>query len=158
MDDKIFIAIIAAASALLGSLIPTLMSYLNNKEQRNFETKKNHSIDQKNMVKDLAIKLEKVESMLNKQYFHLHNKEIKFAKEALIPASEEINSSLAISNILGNDKLVSSIRIMSSSIDAMYNELLNQNPNEDIFNNLQAEFDKQKRLAYPHIRELYNNT
>lgn len=157
MDDKIFVAIIAAASALLGSLIPTIMSYLNNKEQRSFETKKNHSIDQKNMVKDLAIKLEKVESMLNKQYFHLHNSEINFAKEALIPASEEINSSLAISNILGNDKLVSIIGIMSSIIDSMYSELLKKSPNQDVFNNLQAEFDKQKRLAYPHIRKLYND-
>jgi hypothetical protein len=157
MDDKIFVAIIAAASALLGSFIPTMMSYLNNKEQRNFEIKKNHSIDQKNMVKDLALKLEKVESMLNKQYFHLHNEEIKFAKEALIPASEEINSALAISNILGNDKLVASIGVMSSKIDVMYNELLNPKPNQVVLNNLQLEFDKQKRLAYPYIRELYNN-
>ncbi len=158
MEDKIFIAIIAATSALLGSLIPTVMSYLNNHEQRNFETKKNHSIDQRDMVKDLALKLEKVESMLNKQYFHLHNEDIKFAKEALIPASEEINTALAISNILGNDKLVSSIEIMSSKIDSMYNELLNQNPNEDVLSNLQSEFDKQKKSAYPNIRELYNNT
>jgi hypothetical protein len=40
MDDKLLIALVAAGSAFLGSVIPTLFNFLNNKEQRQFEIKK----------------------------------------------------------------------------------------------------------------------
>jgi len=50
MDDKILIAIIAASSALLGSLIPIVINYLNSKEQRNFEIKKIYKINKKKFI------------------------------------------------------------------------------------------------------------
>lgn len=40
MDEKLLIALVAAGSALLGSVIPTLFNFWNNKKQREFEIKK----------------------------------------------------------------------------------------------------------------------
>lgn len=64
MDDKIFIAIIAAASALLGSLIPTIINYLNSKEQRNFEIQKDLINKQKEIYLELMLSLQ---DMINHQ-------------------------------------------------------------------------------------------
>lgn len=40
MDEKLLIALVAGGSALLGSVIPTVFNFFNNKQQRDFEIKK----------------------------------------------------------------------------------------------------------------------
>src|SRR5690554_6353312 len=40
MDDKLLIALVAAGSALLGAVIPTVFNFFNNKKQRDFEIRK----------------------------------------------------------------------------------------------------------------------
>jgi len=79
MEDKIFIAIIAASSALLGSLIPTVLNYLNSREQRNFETKKDLQKKQKEVYLELMLSLQDMINYQtdNSKFFNLQNSVIK---------------------------------------------------------------------------------
>lgn len=79
MEDKILIAIIAASSALLGSLIPTVMNYLNGREQRNFEIKKDLHNKQKEVYLDLMLSLQDMVNHQtdNSKFFNLQNSVIK---------------------------------------------------------------------------------
>ena len=79
MEDKIFIAIIAASSALLGSLIPTVMNYLNSREERNFETKKDLQKKQKEVYLELMLSLQDMINYQtdNSKFFNLQNSVIK---------------------------------------------------------------------------------
>ena len=80
MDDKILIAIIAASSALLGSLIPIVINYLNSKEQRNFEIKKNLQNKQKEVYLELMLSLQDLinhNKTDNSKFFNLQNSVIK---------------------------------------------------------------------------------
>ena len=58
--QNLYIAIIAAASALLGSLIPTIITYLNNKRQNSFELKKSLIEKQKEVYLELMIALQNI--------------------------------------------------------------------------------------------------
>lgn len=64
MDDKILIAIISASSALIGSLIPTVIAFLKNKEQNDFELKRDLLNNQKGVYGEIMIALQNV---INKQ-------------------------------------------------------------------------------------------
>lgn len=80
MDITIKIAIISACSALIGSLIPTLISYFNNKIQNDFELKKDLRQNQKEVYNDIMIALQE---MINKQetetFYVLQKATIKLA-------------------------------------------------------------------------------
>lgn len=60
MKETIFIAIIASISALLGSLIPTLVSYYNQKVQMKFEFRKTIMEKQKDVYADLMLAFQNV--------------------------------------------------------------------------------------------------
>jgi hypothetical protein len=60
MSETIQIALISAGSALFGALIPTILSYLNNKEQNKFELKRDLLNNQKNVYRELMISLQNV--------------------------------------------------------------------------------------------------
>lgn len=77
MDDKILIAIISASSALIGSLIPTLLSYFKNKDQNEFELKKDLLVNQKVVYDEILIALQ---NMINNQ----GNEEFKALQKASI--------------------------------------------------------------------------
>ncbi len=77
MDDKILIAIISASSALIGSLIPTLLTYFKNKDQNEFELKKDLLVNQKVVYDEILIALQ---NMINNQ----GNEEFKALQKASI--------------------------------------------------------------------------
>ncbi|TVO62070.1 hypothetical protein [Spiribacter vilamensis] len=60
MDDKILIALVAAVSALTGSVIPTLFNYWNNNKQREFEVRKVILEKQKDVYRDLLLTMQDV--------------------------------------------------------------------------------------------------
>lgn len=64
MEDKLLGALIAGGAALLGSLIPTISGYLNNKSQREFEVKKALLEKQRLIYSELMLSLQK---MINTQ-------------------------------------------------------------------------------------------
>ena len=80
MDDKILIAIISAGSALIGSLIPTIITFLNNKEQNSFELKRDLLNNQKGVYGEIMIALQNV---INKQ----GNEEFRELQKASIKLS-----------------------------------------------------------------------
>lgn len=72
MDERILLALIAGCSALLGSLIPTIVGYMNNKEQRRFEAKKSLLEKQDRIYSDLMLKLQQViNTQKNEDFFDL---------------------------------------------------------------------------------------
>lgn len=60
MNDTLLVAFIAGAAALLGSLIPTIVGYLNNKSQREFEVKKALLEKQRQIYSDLMLCLQQI--------------------------------------------------------------------------------------------------
>ena len=64
MDEKLLIALVAGGSALLGSVIPTVFNFFNNKQQRDFETKKLLLEKQKTAYFEL---LSALQAMINEQ-------------------------------------------------------------------------------------------
>ena len=64
MDDKLLVALVAGISALLGSLIPTIVGYLNSKSQREFEVKKALLEKQRQIYSELMLSLQQ---MMNNQ-------------------------------------------------------------------------------------------
>lgn len=72
MDDKLLLALISAGSALLGSLIPTVFGYLNNKKQQEFEERKALNEKQKQIYSELMLSLQKIMNTLkNDDFFEL---------------------------------------------------------------------------------------
>lgn len=63
MDDKLLIALIAAGSALFGSLIPQVFTFFNNRSQRAFEKEKAKKGAQAEIYENLLINLQ---STMNK--------------------------------------------------------------------------------------------
>jgi hypothetical protein len=59
-NNTLFVAIIAALSALLGSLIPTVVGYLNSMKDREFELKKELLLKQKHSYLDVLLKLQAI--------------------------------------------------------------------------------------------------
>jgi len=60
MDDKLLVALVAGGAALLGSFIPTIIGYLNNRSQREFEIMKALRDKQSQIYADLMLSLQKV--------------------------------------------------------------------------------------------------
>ncbi len=72
MEDKILVAIVAGGAALLGSLIPTIVGYLNNKRQREFEVKKALLEKQRQIYSDLVLCLQQmINTQRNEDFFGL---------------------------------------------------------------------------------------
>ena len=78
------------------------------------------------------------------------------AKHALIPATGEINSSVAIANLLGDDDLVDILEKMAESVDNCYRELNEKEVDDSALGSISEEFEVLRKSAYPHIRNLYN--
>ena len=76
MTETIQIALISAGSALFGALIPTILSYLNNKEQNQFELKRDLLNNQKNAYRELMIALQNVISNQGNDEFRALQKAI----------------------------------------------------------------------------------
>ena len=62
MEINLTIALIAASSALVGSLIPTVFGYINSRSQRKFETQKSLRENQKEAYASLLLTLEETMS------------------------------------------------------------------------------------------------
>jgi len=58
MKTEVFISIVAAGSALIGAAIPTIMGYLNNLKQNQFERERTLLEKQKDVYWDLVVSLQ----------------------------------------------------------------------------------------------------
>ena len=93
MDDKVLIAIISATSALVGSLIPTIFNFLNNKTQNGFTLKRDLLENQKNVYWVIMIALQNI---INKNG---ENEFLELQKAAIkLSIYGDNNSSKAINN------------------------------------------------------------
>ena len=69
MNDTLHVALVAGGAALLGSLIPTIVGYLNNKAQREFEIKKALCDRQSQIYSELMLSLQKIINTQSKASF-----------------------------------------------------------------------------------------
>ena len=111
MNDTILIAIISASSALLGALIPTIITYLNNKEQNELELKRDLLNNQKNAYKQLMLSLQKlINNFTDDDFKELQKAIIEFSiygdnlssKAMNIYYSEMTNASNGLRPLLSN--------------------------------------------------------
>lgn len=105
MTETIQIALISACSALFGALIPTILSYFNNKEQNQFELKRDLLNNQKNAYRELMIALQNIISKQDNDKFR-----------ALQNAINELS-------IYGDN-------ISSNAMNNYYREMINANINK----------------------------
>ncbi len=73
MEDKLLIAFIAAGSALLGALIPSLLTYLNNNKQRKFEIRKMLVEKQNDAYRNLLLSLQEFGNQPDKSSENFYN-------------------------------------------------------------------------------------
>ncbi|MFA6213638.1 MAG: hypothetical protein WC714_29650 [Candidatus Obscuribacterales bacterium] len=89
---EIKIAIISALSALCGSLIPTVFSYLSNKEQRDFELKKELFNRQKDLYVELFLVLQNMMNVQgNDEFIKLQEAAIKISTFGAYEPSQAFN-------------------------------------------------------------------
>lgn len=80
MKDELCIAIVAAGSALLGTLIPTVISYLSNLKQNKFELEKTLLEKQKDIYWDLMVSLQNmINSPTNEAFNEMQKSVIKLS-------------------------------------------------------------------------------
>lgn len=80
MENTIFIAIISASSALVGSFIPNLFTYLKTKDQNKFELKMDLLANQKIVYNEILIALQNmINKQGNEQFVELQKASIKLA-------------------------------------------------------------------------------
>lgn len=116
----------------LGAAIAGITSYVLTIRNQKYEHRKQAIEDRRSLAKELALKLEKVQAMSNEAAYFYHLDDVESAKKALVPATGEINSSVAISNILGDNGLVNILEKMAESVDNFYRELNKENIDIDV--------------------------
>ena len=110
MDHPFLIALVAAFSALIGSLIPTLFNYWNNNKQRNFEVKKIILEKQKDVYLELLLAMQDlVNYEKNHEYFFRLQKSglqvAIYGDEKASQAFHDYYYDLIRSSLGGRDKL-----------------------------------------------------
>lgn len=141
----------------LGAIIASMSSYLLTKQNNNYEIDKNLKDDRKKLIMELAIKIESVEVHSNEALVHFHNNDLVGAKQALIPATNEVYSARAIANILGDDNLVEYIESLSEIIESIYGVYAFGENTLNELTGLMSDIAKVKKLAYPNIRLIYKS-
>jgi hypothetical protein len=79
MEDKILIALIASISALIGSLIPQIFTFFNNKAQREFEKNKLEHNRQSQVYEELLLALQKTMNEGDLSFKELQNAILKIS-------------------------------------------------------------------------------
>ncbi len=78
-EDKLLIALIASGSALIGSLIPQIFSFFNNKSQREFEKEKSRKSIQADIYENLLINLQLTMNKGNESFSDLQKSVIQIS-------------------------------------------------------------------------------
>jgi hypothetical protein len=110
MDDKLILAMVAGGAALLGSLIPTVVGYMNNRNQRKFEMKKALGDKQSQIYSDLMVSLQKmVNTQSNDNFLELQQAVIQvsiYGDDSTSVALNEYYSAIVKSSQPGGTALV----------------------------------------------------
>jgi hypothetical protein len=140
----------------LGAIIGGVTSYVLARRAEKHEIDKNTRGEERSTSRELAMKLEQVESFLNEALLQIHNEDLSLAKQKMMPAGEEIYCAVALANLIGDDELVEVLDKMARQTEKMYNELAYGEPSESQFVDYGFEYNRLKKLAYPMIRKIYS--
>lgn len=119
----------------LGATIGGLTSYVLAVRSQNHEKHARDILDKREFIKELSLKLEKVDHLNGETALQFHSGELVNAKQANVSATEEICMASAIANIIGDDDLVATIEKMSDLLDNIYTELNSEIPSENVLYN-----------------------
>lgn len=158
LDKTYFDLIDTAIKIGLGATITGLSTYFLAKRNHTEEEKKLRKEDTRNLIKEVAEKLESVESSFNDAALSYHMKEYTEAKKSIAKAADLAYSARAISNIIGSDHLLIATEKVSVKLEDIYAELTSTEPNIDLLDSMGTELTGHKKEAYPHIRTAYGLT
>jgi len=119
----------------LGATIGGLTSYVLAVRSQNHEKHARDILDKREFIKELSLKLEKVDHLNGETALQFYSGELVNAKQANVSATEEICMASAIANIIGDDDLVATIEKMSDLLDNIYTELNSEIPSENVLYN-----------------------
>jgi hypothetical protein len=155
MDKDTYDLIDTAIKIGLGAAIAGISAYFLSLRNLNNDLLKRRIEDKHSLIKDLAFKLEEIESYSNESALHFHNNDIAKAKIAMLPVSQGAYSSRAIANLIGSDELTKDLEDICYLTERMYVELNQDEPKLDKLNDLGDELMNKKKSTYPHIRKAY---
>lgn len=141
----------------LGAMIGGISSYVLAVRAQNHEKETRESNERKALVKELSLKLEKIDHLNGEGALNYHSDDVVSAKRSNVLATEVICSATALANLIGSDELVSITSEISAFLDKMYQEFHIGPPSEDRLFELNMQIENLKKSAYPFLRDLYNN-
>ena len=139
----------------LGALIGGISSYVLAIRTQNYEKETRANDERKQLVKDLSLKLEKIDHLNSESALHYHSDDLVSAKKSNVLATEVICSATALANLIGSDEVVEITSKISEILDEMYQEFHLESPSEDHLFELSTKIENLKRAAYPFLRGLY---
>lgn len=139
----------------LGATIGGITSYVMVLRSQKHERDTSEIIENKALVKELSLKLEKLDHLNGECALHFHSNDLVAAKKANVNATDEVRAASALANLIGNDGLVEIIDQISKLLDKIYHELNSKEPSEDKLCILSTEIEGKKKLAYPFLRGSY---
>lgn len=140
----------------LGAIIGGFTSYILAVRSQKHEKETQISKDGRELIKDLSLKLERVDHLNAVSALNFHAADLAAARKSSISATEEICAASALANIIGSNELVRLIHDISDTLDNIYHELNGAVPDEGNLYNFTLRLVDLKRQAYPHIRAAYN--
>ncbi|KJZ12304.1 hypothetical protein TW85_16055 [Marinomonas sp. S3726] len=155
MDKELYSLVDTAIKIGLGAIITGFSAYILALRNHKSDLNKKAYEDRGLLIKELAFKLEDVESSTNDAALHFSNGNVTQAKAALVPGSQSAYSARAISNLIGDDNLVNDLEKICLVIERIFHELNRQNPSIKELGSLGSELKERKLKVYPHIREAY---
>ena len=155
MEAEIYKLLDTSIKIGLGALIAGFFSYFLSVRSHKNDLKKEVIKNRKELVKDLAFKLESIEGQTNEVALYFSSGDLAKAKEAVVPATHNAYAARALANLVGNDELVSSIEKIAKGVEDIFHILSMEKPNIELLNDLFSELKESKIAVYPHIRNSY---
>ncbi len=133
-------AIKIGLGAIIGGGFSLLLTVTNNKNQRSIKV----TDDQRELLKQITLKLEKIESLNTEGAMHYHDQSLDESRKLNIEALDASRVVSAYANILGNDELVALAEQITRVLESMYQEFRSDICSEDRLYSYTVELEQVK--------------
>jgi hypothetical protein len=140
----------------LGALIAGISAYFLAIRNHNNELRKIFVEEKRSLIKELAFKIEEIESELNKAILHFHRNDLSSSTAAMVPVSQNAYSARAISNLIGSMDLIEDLENICVTTENIYVALASEQYEINELDKLIENIKERKMATYPHIRTAYN--
>lgn len=140
----------------LGASIAGLSGYYLAKQKYAEEKRISQDDETRTIYKEIALKLESIESSFRTAEHHYHADNLTEARKVIVVALEQALAICAMSNLAGDDDLVIHFEELVLVIQKAFMELTSDDINPDKMDEIEKAQTRIKKDAYPLIRIGFN--